>query len=418
MSNMDTSNKGLWTRDFTIITLGSVISMFGNAMSGFALSLLILDYTGSTLLYSIYIVLFTLPQIIMPVLFGAYMDRFSRRKTIYTLDFISSAIYVLAAFLLASGWFSFPFLAAGVFIVGSISSIYMVAFQSFYPLLITKGYYQKAYSISSVLETLSAVMIPVSAWLYNQFGIAPLLAANAVCFLIAACMETQIKAKEEYIEERKEERDSDDMKKQIFFDIKKGIEYISNDRGLKAIAAYFTVSALFGGCTSVLMLPYFKSTYANGEYIYMIVFGMATLGRALAGSLHYRFSIPVRYKYAIALTVYICTSLFEGVLLFLPLIVMGAFMLMSGMMGVTSYTIRISATQAYVPDGMKGRFNGAFNMLNTVGMLCGEVIAGGLGEITSPKYVILFFGLATAAMAVILIGGSKDSVKKIYNTQQ
>lgn len=77
---MSSENKGLWTRDFTIITLGSVISMFGNAMSGFALSLLVLDYTGSTLLYSIYIVLFTLPQIIMPVLFGAWMDRFSRKK--------------------------------------------------------------------------------------------------------------------------------------------------------------------------------------------------------------------------------------------------------------------------------------------------------------------------------------------------
>ena len=36
----------LWTRDFTIITLGSVISMLGNSMSGFALSLLVLDYTG------------------------------------------------------------------------------------------------------------------------------------------------------------------------------------------------------------------------------------------------------------------------------------------------------------------------------------------------------------------------------------
>lgn len=41
----------LWTRDFTIITLGSVISMLGNSMSGFALSLLVLDYTGSNLLY-------------------------------------------------------------------------------------------------------------------------------------------------------------------------------------------------------------------------------------------------------------------------------------------------------------------------------------------------------------------------------
>ena len=144
---MSNDHKGLWTRDFTIITLGSVISMFGNAMSGFALSLLVLDYTGSTLLYSIYIVLFTLPQIIMPVLFGAWMDRFSRKKTIYTLDFISAGIYALAGFLLSKGWFSFPFLAAGVFIVGSINSVYMVAFQSFYPLLITKGNYQKAYSI-------------------------------------------------------------------------------------------------------------------------------------------------------------------------------------------------------------------------------------------------------------------------------
>ena len=32
----------LWTRDFTIITLGSVVSMFGNSMSGFAMSLMVL----------------------------------------------------------------------------------------------------------------------------------------------------------------------------------------------------------------------------------------------------------------------------------------------------------------------------------------------------------------------------------------
>ena len=49
----------LWTRDFTIITLGSVVSMLGNAMSGFALSLLVLDYTESSLLYAIYIATFT-----------------------------------------------------------------------------------------------------------------------------------------------------------------------------------------------------------------------------------------------------------------------------------------------------------------------------------------------------------------------
>ena len=43
----------LWTRDFTIITLGSVVSMIGSSIAGFALGLLVLDYTGSTFLYAL-----------------------------------------------------------------------------------------------------------------------------------------------------------------------------------------------------------------------------------------------------------------------------------------------------------------------------------------------------------------------------
>ena len=128
----------LWTRDFTIITLGSVISMLGNSMSGFALSLLVLDYTGSNLLYAIYIATFTLPQIVMPIFSGAILDRFSRKKTIYTLDFLSSGVYLVAALILSRGWFSFPMLAVFCFIIGSINSIYYVAYDSFYHLLISE----------------------------------------------------------------------------------------------------------------------------------------------------------------------------------------------------------------------------------------------------------------------------------------
>ena len=36
----------LWTYDYTVITIGSFISLVGNALSNFALSLLVLDYTG------------------------------------------------------------------------------------------------------------------------------------------------------------------------------------------------------------------------------------------------------------------------------------------------------------------------------------------------------------------------------------
>ncbi len=413
---MSEKKQTLWTRDFTIITLGSVVSMFGNAMSGFALSLLVLDYTQSAFYYSIYIVLYTLPQLIMPVLSGALLDRFSRKKTIYTLDYLSAAIYAGAALLLRSGWFSFGWLAAGVFLVGSINSIYMVAYQSFYPLLITEGNYQKAYSIASVLETFSMVMIPVATFFYNQVGIAPILAVNAVCFFIAASLETRIRQKEEYVERRRTETSS--RLRQMTEDIREGMIYLKEEKGLFAVAVYFTFSALMMGCTSVLTLPYFKLTFENGEYLYMVVFGMATVGRGIAGMVHYRRPIPKDKKYAIAIAVYIATSLIEGFLLYFPVPVMAVLMFASGVMGITSYTIRVSATQKYVPDERKGRFNGAFNMLNTVGSLTGEITAGALTNVIPTRVTVMLYGLICALAAVIFIGGNKNEVSRIYNTEE
>ena len=46
MHETEKTPRPLWTRDFTIITLGSVVSMLGNALSGFAMSLMVLDKIG------------------------------------------------------------------------------------------------------------------------------------------------------------------------------------------------------------------------------------------------------------------------------------------------------------------------------------------------------------------------------------
>ena len=78
------SNNKLWTRDFSIITIGSIISMLGNAVSGFAIGLVVLDYTNSTFLYALFMVVYNLPKIVVPLFAGPYLDRFSRKKVIYT----------------------------------------------------------------------------------------------------------------------------------------------------------------------------------------------------------------------------------------------------------------------------------------------------------------------------------------------
>ena len=410
----------LWTRDFTILTLGSMVSLLGNAISGFSMSLLVLDYTQSPFLYAIYIAVYTLPQVVMPVFSGALLDRFSRRRMIYTLDFISAALYAVAAFVLGKGWFSFPLLAFYCFLIGSINSIYTVAYQSFYPLLISEGNYSKAYSISSVLETLAVLMVPVATFAYNQVGIAPLLGVNAVLFAIAATVETQIRADEKYIETQRQalEEAGKPSRHLLLSDIRDGFVYLRSEPGLTAIVIYFAISSFANGAATVITLPYFKSTFQNGEYIFMLVWGMALVGRAVGGAFHYRKKIPTNRKFTIALAVYVAIALLEGSYFYFTIPVMMAMMFCTGLMGVTSYTIRISATQSYVPDEKKGRFNGAFNMLNTVGSFLGELSAGALTKLIPQRAVVSsYMGLLIVA-AMAIIGGRRRHVAPIYNTHQ
>jgi MFS family permease len=413
----ETKTAPLWTRDFTILTLGSVVSMLGSAMSWFAMDLMVLDYTGSTLLFAVYSMVFMLPNALSPVLIGPFLDRFSRKKTIYTLDFITAGLFAGVALLLHTGHFSFWLLAGMNFLLGGINGIYGVAYDSFYPLLISEGNFRKAYSVASTLETLSAVMIPFSTLIYKLFGIVPLLIANTVSFLIAAVMETQIRTEEKYLNTRKEDDAGEKGVRRFTGDLREGLDYLRVERGLLAIAVYFFFSTLAGGMTQVVTLPWFRKSFNNGEYVYMLVWGMSSLARFLGGAAHYKLRLPVAKKFAIAYCVYIAISVLEGSYLFFPIPVMMCMTFASGMLGITSYNIRVSSTQQYVPDEKKGRFNGVFGTLNTVGMLLGEGIAGVLSRVMGERLITVIANAMCIIAAVIFIGGGKKDVAAIYNRE-
>lgn len=405
----------LWTKDFTIITVGSVVSMLGGSLSSFAMSLLVLDYTGSTFLFALYNVLYMLPSAVVPMLCGPFLDRFSRRKTIYTLDFLTAGMYVLLAAVLWAGVFNFTVLAVGCVILGVISSIYSVAYSSFYPLLISEGNYSKAYSVASTLETLTMVMVPLSALIYNTIGIVPLFLIAAPTFLVAAIMETRITAKESYLEERRpaERR----LGRQLAGDFKEGLSYLWAEKGLLAVTVYFAVSYFGAGVSGAVTLPYFRDRFTGGEYIYSLVMGMSSVGRAIGGGIHYKWKLPVGKKFAIAMTVYVAISVLEGGYLFCPVWLMAGMCFATGILGVTSYNIRIAATQKYVPDEKKGRFNGAFNTFTTVGLLGGQLLAGALAEGVPIRGLLAGSAAITVVAAFLFIFGGRRHVAKIYNVE-
>ena len=409
------ANK-LWTKDFTIITIGSVISMLGNTMAGFAASLFVLDYTKEPAYYAFYVFIYTLPQIISPILSGPLMDRFSRRKTIYMLDFISAGIYTTAGLCIYLNLFNFALLAIMTLIVGTINSVYAVAYTSFYPLLISEGNYSKAYSIASTLETFTFVMVPLATFLYKSFGIFPLLLANGCCFFFAALFETKISDVEAAAISHKEKSDTYDFKKYMS-DTKEGIKYLISEKALLLVAIYFTFSAFANGGSQVITLPWFKENFKDGEYIFMSVAVFIMIGRMMGGLFHYKVKLPTKRKFSIALIVYMSISILEGFYLYTPLNVMRVVCFIIGIMGVTSYNIRISATQSYVPNHWKGRFNGAFIMLNTVGALLGQLISGALIAFIPMRAALSIIMCLCCISALIFIGGGKKYVAPLYNRQ-
>lgn len=404
------TNK-LWTRNFTIITLGTVVSMLGSSISGFAISLLILDYTGSVLLYSLYMVAYNLPRIILPMVAGPYLDNFSRAKVIYSLDFLSAGLFAVMYLVIGSGYFSYPVFLLVTVLIGSIDSIYQVAYESLYPMLVSEGNFTKAYSISSLLYPFASMMVPVAAIVYNTIGLAPLFLANSISFLVAAIFETQIRVDESQIQ-RKQEKVSFTYLRNEFTH---GMEYIRSEPGLMVITAYFFVTTMTGSASSTLWLPYFQSIPALGALMYSYVSACNVAGRLVGGLVHYRFKYPTHKKFAIALFVYTVISFLDGSALYMPVALMMLLFFLSGCLAVTSYNIRLSTTQSYVPNEFRGRFNGSFQMVCTFGSIIGQLVAGALGDHLPIRPLVVIFMVINLIAVFAIVYRGREHVKLIYN---
>ena len=413
----------LWTYDFTVITIGSLISMVGSSMAGFSISLLVLDYTGSTFLYMLFNVCYQLPLLFMPLIAGPYLDRMSRKKVIYWLDFLSAGLFFLMFLVLRAGWFSYLFLLASNTFYGAINSVYAVAYDSFYPNLITEGNSQRAYAVSSMLWPLASIMMPVAAAVYEALDSAvPILAANAACFFLAACFERTIRCRETHMASAPPP-DSAGKLRQYARDFREGLAYIRGEKGLLCIALYFTALNLCSGADN-LILPFFRSHPQRfaawpvaAVTLYAIVSNFEVAGRLVGGMVQYKVRIPPERKFLAALAAYAAIDAIGSLRLFLPIPLMAAAFFVQGMLGVTSYTIRTTATQAYVPDTMRARFNGAFQMMTSLGTVAGSLLVGTLAEVFPERAVIVGIYAVVLLSVYLFIYRGRAHVADVYNRE-
>ena len=125
------------SKNFILVVIGQIISLFGNAALRFALPLHLLQITGSPALYGVVSAAAFIPILIMSPIGGMCADRVNKRNIMVILDFITAGITV--GFLLLSRSVD-PVLLIFVtlMLLYSISGFYQPSVQSSVPFLVSQ----------------------------------------------------------------------------------------------------------------------------------------------------------------------------------------------------------------------------------------------------------------------------------------
>ena len=176
-------------KDFLLVVIGQIISLFGNAILRFALPLYLLRETGSAALFGIVTACSFLPMIVLSFLGGVLADRFNKRNIMVYLDF-STALLILLFFLLLGKVQIVPLLIIVLMMLYGISGTYQPTVQASIPALVPKDKILPAGAIINQISALANLLGPIiGGVVFGAFGVVPILVISIVCFSASAVME-------------------------------------------------------------------------------------------------------------------------------------------------------------------------------------------------------------------------------------
>lgn len=182
-------NSRLFQRDFSIMILGQIISLFGNSILRFSLSLYVLDVTGSAAVFGTILAVSMIPTVILSPFGGVLADRLPKQKIMTILDFVTAGMIVSYDVIFGSTG-SLAAVAVFMILLTLIQAFYQPAVQASIPLLAAREHLMAANGIVMQVQALAGLLGPILAgMLYGIGGVKPILAASAVCFFLSAVME-------------------------------------------------------------------------------------------------------------------------------------------------------------------------------------------------------------------------------------
>ncbi len=183
----------LFTKNFVLLILGQLTSLFGNFILKLALSMYVLEATGSAAIFAGILSAATIPTILLSPLGGILADRADRRNIMVALDALTG-VSVLCATLFMSENNAIAVISTLLIILSILGAFETPTVQACIPTMLQGDNIMKGNAVVNQVASLSYLIAPMlGGVLYAMLGLKPVMYASVVCFFITALFECFIK---------------------------------------------------------------------------------------------------------------------------------------------------------------------------------------------------------------------------------
>lgn len=183
----------LFHKNFSLLIAGQASSLFGNCILDFALSMYVLEITGSATIFASFLAVAMLPTILLSPLGGVIADRANKRNIMVILDF-ATGITILISAMIINRANNLVIICITLIIQSILGAFETPTVQACVPQMQKGNNIVRGNAIVNQINAISTFVAPfIGSLLYTTFGLKPVMFAGVFCFLLTAFLECFIK---------------------------------------------------------------------------------------------------------------------------------------------------------------------------------------------------------------------------------
>jgi DHA3 family macrolide efflux protein-like MFS transporter len=403
------------TRNIVLFSVSRLISELMESMFKFALSLYILDITGSASMFSIVLACMYIPSVLVDIFAGVFVDRSDKKRVLVLCNLLSGiAILIFLAVFQFYPTHIFLFVCYAL-ILSTFQAIFSLAVNASVPNLVSKERVSAVNSSNQSINALFNIIGPIiGAIAYSIMDLGPILMMNGIAFIASGVVNMFLVFHSK--------QNHEEFKKSYLESLKEVYRYIHQRSAIKYLLGVFVITNFIIVPAISLVLPfiiyqelnmsahqlsYIEAAASAGLIIGAVLVSMSRVNGFITNKIFILFQLQ-----ALALLLWVFPKLSFVDINATVWITLGYIFVLAftGMLMSMGNIPMVSYVQLHIPDHLRASIFGVVSTVTTISVPIGMWIYGMLLERVDFSY--LLFG---SSVLLFVVGNLAHRNKALRN---